>query len=131
MRAVERTAEFFLQEEPEIVASPRVRQQLPEAEGPALHTHPGGRFHAVTHTEEEESAEAFHRAGEEADSLGRVQGPVGDVIGQPGVARETAGEEGVVAAVGGAVLHDPGGHGSHMMGGGQEMRRTSPPVPID
>lgn len=46
--------------------------------------------------------------GKSADSLGRVQGPVGDVIGEPGVAGTTAGEERVMAAVGGAVLHDPG-----------------------
>lgn len=43
-----------------------------------------------------------------AGSLGHVEGPVCDVIGQPGVAGEAAGQEGVVAAVGGAVLHDPG-----------------------
>lgn len=49
-------------------------------------------------------------SGQSAGSLGHVEGPVCDVIGQPGVAGETAGQEGVVAAVGGAVLHDPGEH---------------------
>lgn len=47
-------------------------------------------------------------SGQSAGSLGHVEGPVCDVIGQPGVAGETGGQEGVVAAVGGAVLHDPG-----------------------
>lgn len=46
--------------------------------------------------------------GKSADSLGRVQGPVCDVVGEPGVAGTTAGEERVMAAVGGAVLHYPG-----------------------
>lgn len=41
------------------------------------------------------------------DSLGHAQGPVRDVVGEPGVAGKTLGEEGVVAAVGGAVLHQP------------------------
>lgn len=44
-----------------------------------------------------------------ADSLGHVQGPVGDIIGEPGVAGKTLGEERIVAAVGGAVLHQPAG----------------------
>lgn len=49
-------------------------------------------------------------SGKPAGSLGHVEGPVCDVISQPGVAGETAGQEGVVAAVGGAVLHYPGKH---------------------
>lgn len=52
----------------------------------------------------------LNHAGKSADSLGCVQGPVCDVISEPGVAGETAGQERVVAAVGGAVLHYPGGH---------------------
>lgn len=99
------TAELLLQEEPEVVPAPRVRQQLPEAEGPALHPHLGGRLHAVeTH---QESAGHLGGGGQSADSLGCVQGPVCDVVSEPGVARATAGQEGVVAAVGGAVLHHP------------------------
>ena len=47
------TAEFLLQKEPEIVSSPRVRQQLPEAERPPLHAHLCRYLHAATNTEEE------------------------------------------------------------------------------
>lgn len=99
------TAELLLQEEPEVVPAPRVRQQLPEAEGPALHPHLGGRLHAVE--TRQESAGHLGGGGRSADSLGCVQGPVCDVVSEPGVARATAGQEGVVAAVGGAVLHHP------------------------
>lgn len=45
------------------------------------------------------------KSGASADSLGHVQGPVRDIIGEPGVAGQTFGEEGIVAAVGGAILH--------------------------
>lgn len=103
VKQVHLTAELLLQEEPEVVPAPRVRQQLPEAEGPALHPHLGGRLHAVeTH---QESAGHLGGGGRSADSLGCIQGPVCDVVSEPGVARATAGQEGVVAAVGGAVLH--------------------------
>lgn len=46
------TAEFLLQKEPEVTPSPRVRQQLPEAEGPPLHAHLCGDLRAVANTEE-------------------------------------------------------------------------------
>lgn len=99
------TAEFLLQEESEIVSAPRVRQQLPEAECPPLHPHLGWNLHAVANTQEESAGRLDGRKS--ADSLGCVQGPVCDVISEPGVAGATAREEGVMAAVGGAVLHHP------------------------
>lgn len=108
-RLVCHTAEFLLQEEPEVVSSPRVREQLPEAERPPLHPHLCWRFHTVP-TTSEESTGGLNPSGKSAGSLGHAEGPVCDVISQPGVAGETAGQEGVVAAVGGAVLHDPGKH---------------------
>lgn len=40
-----------------------------------------------------------------ADSLGHVQGPVCDIVSEPGVAGKTLGEERVVVVVGGTVLH--------------------------
>lgn len=49
----------------------------------------------------------IHWLASSADSLGHVQGPVRDVVGDPGVAGETLGEERVVAFIGGAVLHQP------------------------
>lgn len=101
------TAEFLLQKEPEIVSSPRVRQQLPEAERPALHPHLRRYLHAVANTTEESTGD-LNGGGKSTDSLGRVQSPVCDIVREPGVAGTTAGEERVVAAVGGAVLHYPG-----------------------
>lgn len=108
-RCVCHTAEFLLQKEPEVVPSPRVREQLPEAERPPLHPHLCWRFHTVPTTSEALTG-GLNPSGKSAGSLGHVEGPVCDVISQPGVAGETAGQEGVVAAVGGAVLHDPGRH---------------------
>lgn len=48
-----------------------------------------------------------------ADPLGHVQGPVGDIISEPRVAGKTLGEERIVAAVGGTVLHYPATKGTN------------------
>ena len=45
------------------------------------------------------------------NALGHVQFPVCDVIGEPGVAGKTLGEERVMAVVGGTIFHQSAGTG--------------------
>lgn len=117
------TAEFFLQEESEIISSSWVWEQLSKTERPPLHTHFSRYLHAVAHTEERSPTLIWlnlyrfniSHVLASADSLGHVQGPVGDIISEPRVAGKTLGEERIMAAVGGTVLHYPATKGTNRL----------------
>lgn len=115
------TAEFFLQEESEIISSSWVWEQLSKTERPPLHTHFSWCFHTVTHTHTDinlvKSLSIQHKLCllASGDSLGHVQGPVGDIISEPRVAGKTLGEERIMAAVGSTVLHYPATKGTNRL----------------